>query len=153
MALQAFKLDQEIHSSCTPIIVKLSDAESYLSVDDLAQTLLLDLDEVVVEADFTLEVELQFVYDELILTSPLTVTVTAAVAEEDCKVEKLIFASTLDPISYEIGSGKLEIPIPELKQDPECGIELTQQFVIASIISVMDIAEVNAAITIDQSKA
>ena len=146
--MQAFKLDQEIHSSCTPIIVKLSDAESYLSVDDLAQTLLLDLDEVVVEADFTLEVELQFVYDELILSSPLTITITVA-----CKVESLVFASVIDPISYEIGSGKLEIPIPELNQDPYCGIELTQKFVISSTISVMGEAEVNAAITIDQSKA
>ena len=133
--------------------VKISDAPSYVSVDDQTQTLILDLDGADFEADSTLEVELQFVYDELILTSPLTVTVTVAVAEEECKVESLVFVSVLDPVSYEIGSGKLEIPIPEIKQDPNCGIELTHKFVISSIISVMGKAEVNAAITIDQTKA
>ena len=128
--------------------VKISDAPSYVSVDDLTQTLILDLDAANVEEDSTIEVELQFVYDELILSSPLTITITVA-----CKVESLVFASVLDPISYEIGSGMLEIPIPELNQDPYCGIELTQKFVISSTISVMGEAEVNAAITIDQSKA
>ena len=129
--------------------VKISDAPSYVSVDDSTQTLILDLDAANVEEDSTLEVELQFVYDELILSSPLTITITVVA----CKVESLVFASVLEPISYEIGSGKLEIPIPELNQDPYCGIELTQKFVISSTVSVMGEAEVNAAITIDQSKA
>ena len=87
--------------NCTSMTVTLSGAPSYLSVDDTQQALILDLDGADVEEIEAVEVQIQFIYDDLTLTSTATVTVIESTSEVEAEVSvKPIIAP--DPVEETI---------------------------------------------------